>query len=956
MVNFFNGAGLVIASVLCLSWMLYSSFDNNFQSSTANGGEQRVVDFSQRQARDDSHSSIRAKVSLDNARRNTSADMSLWAPSKRMENPLQQFATRHTQGPVLWKWHEYFEAYHANFFALRARGQVRMLLIGVNTGGDLFMFRDYFGSDCRIYGVDLNPEVAAFSTEDNIKMYVGSQDDAAFLKMVGDEVGGFDIILDDASHVPQLTLTTLKHLWPYVNEDGVYMIEDLQKQQTVSEMLARIAGRLPLYCKQTGKDEDVLPCSEVHRISFLGGTAAAWKGHLGAPGNMMYGDMRLPYEGSASRMKNNGAGEMKRKFHKVYTGKESRLAALDMTIDVQPSVTERAVPRTSVEARKTKIARGIDSTTQAAGVSAGRLAAEERSDKASKSESQIVLATFSDNKFYYPYAEKINQMYARRWGYAVKLHHTKQLEYHPSWEKVALINQYLADESVTAVLSLDYDAFVNKHERSVESYLDKHADKDVIMGYHTKNTEWAEARMQKGHQAINAGVMIVRNTAWSRKFFQDLLHQSFCEYNSTTCCWEQDCMRETLARTDEYSNIAQLRLQYFNCNELYDEYLGKCDPYVWHQMGPNKSALELISAKRYRELLELSINRKPVSGAVTTMGRRFVRYVSSTWEQLWLDNIEQWQNKQICEVLAQQQREVLRFVNATCAVRTNTPWCVLDDAVKRIWWNTESGEYSRSPPPTVMETGPVTGYGVDDPAIFSHFEYENTDGTVDVEYIEPLVGQLRHPLAGCGTADRNRLFGTHRSFVIPPAHTARQGDGGSGGEGTKALRFDAGASSWSDGLGGPSLSFFTEVWGRHGIEFDYIEAWDGGTAEAEFDATVPAAYRARTHFHQQWVSPTAKEKPFVPTVIRNAAQRNDYVVFKLDIDNGAVEMGIVRHLLSDDNDDDEYVDEFVWEHHVDNYLMNRWWKDTINASMSIADSYGLFLRMRRKGIRAHSWV
>lgn len=92
--------------------------------------------------------------------------------------------------------------------------------------------------------------------------------------------------------------------------------------------------------------------------------------------------------------------------------------------------------------------------------------------------------------------------------------------------------------------------------------------------------------------------------------------------------------------------------------------------------------------------------------------------------------------------------QVLKFMNATCASRTNTSWCVLDDAVRRIWWNTENGDISVSQPPVALEIGDIMAYRADDPAIFSHFEYENTDGTIDVEYIEPLVGHLRHPLAG----------------------------------------------------------------------------------------------------------------------------------------------------------------------------------------------------------------
>jgi len=111
------------------------------------------------------------------------------------------------------------------------------------------------------------------------------------------------------------------------------------------------------------------------------------------------------------------------------------------------------------------------------------------------------------------------------------------------------------------------------------------------------------------------------------------------------------------------------------------------------------------------------------------------------------------------------------------------------------------------------------------PQVFSRFYFldENT-GNVYSEYIEPLVSHLRHPIAICPSlpvfpAHSNllRVFMVSQSFFVPvpPA----------GGTFPKAYYFDAGASSWNSGAGGPSLSYFTEVWKRHGIDFDIIEAW-----------------------------------------------------------------------------------------------------------------------------------
>jgi len=176
---------------------------------------------------------------------------------------------------------------------------------------------------------------------------------------------------------------------------------------------------------------------------------------------------------------------------------------------------------------------------------------------------------------------------------------------------------------------------------------------------------------------------------------------------------------------------------------------------------------------------------------------------------------------------------------------------------------------------------------------------------------------------------------------------------------SKNYYFDAGASSWVAGQGGPSLSYFATVWNRHGIDFDYIEAWEGSTSVDKFYSTVPGQYKDRTHYHQQLIASqpnAANGDPFVPTVIKNTAKKEDYVLFKLDIDSGPVEQGTVDFLLDPLNDELEYIDEFLWEHHVDNYIMNGHWGEGVDYTKTIHDSYQLFLQMRQRGVRAHSWI
>lgn len=106
---------------------------------------------------------------------------------------------------------------------------VRMLEIGVNLGGSLEWWRDYFiHPDSVIVGIDYNEGCAQFADPDrNIHIRIGRQQDHEFLRSVIDEFGPFDIILDDGSHIPSFTLKSFQCLFPHLTVDGVYIVEDL---------------------------------------------------------------------------------------------------------------------------------------------------------------------------------------------------------------------------------------------------------------------------------------------------------------------------------------------------------------------------------------------------------------------------------------------------------------------------------------------------------------------------------------------------------------------------------------------------------------------------------------------------------------------------------------------------------------------------------------------------------
>lgn len=136
--------------------------------------------------------------------------------------PKTFFAHR---GRIVKKWVHYLDIYEKYFAGYRDT-PVRMLEIGVYKGGSLDMWREYFGADATIFGIDIDPECAAYATPPN-QIRIGSQDDPQFLRSVANEIGPLDIVLDDGSHIGRHQRVSFDTLFPAVKDGGLYVIEDL---------------------------------------------------------------------------------------------------------------------------------------------------------------------------------------------------------------------------------------------------------------------------------------------------------------------------------------------------------------------------------------------------------------------------------------------------------------------------------------------------------------------------------------------------------------------------------------------------------------------------------------------------------------------------------------------------------------------------------------------------------
>jgi hypothetical protein len=157
---------------------------------------------------------------------------------------------------------------------------VKLLEIGVARGGSLKLWRDYFPRG-TIVGIDRKLRVQDFRPQDRIHVFQGRQQDPAFLSQVATSTApeGFDIIIDDASHVGHVTKKTFWHLFDHhLKPGGLYAIEDWgtgyldywpdgRKFTSRIPILHRVRALLPKHLRKRLKVP--FPCHAYGMVGFI---------------------------------------------------------------------------------------------------------------------------------------------------------------------------------------------------------------------------------------------------------------------------------------------------------------------------------------------------------------------------------------------------------------------------------------------------------------------------------------------------------------------------------------------------------------------------------------------------------------------------------------------------------------------------------------------------------------
>jgi hypothetical protein len=119
----------------------------------------------------------------------------------------------------------YSPGYNDVFFNVRE--DIKLLFeIGVNRGGSVRMFREYF-PNALIVGLEIDKK-CYFTGEDRIVIEIGDATKREFAEQVLNTYGNPDIVIDDGSHLSTDMKTSFELFYPHTKFS--YVIEDLAEQ------------------------------------------------------------------------------------------------------------------------------------------------------------------------------------------------------------------------------------------------------------------------------------------------------------------------------------------------------------------------------------------------------------------------------------------------------------------------------------------------------------------------------------------------------------------------------------------------------------------------------------------------------------------------------------------------------------------------------------------------------
>ena len=167
------------------------------------------------------------------------------------------------------KWVCYFDVYETYFSRFRDT-DLTFVEVGVQGGGSMQMWRQYFGKSAKIYGIDIDSKILNLPLID-VTLKVGDQNKEEFWNQFLSDIEEIDCFLDDGGHTMSQQITTLINVWPKIKKDGVFICEDIhtsyyldwgngiKRSWTMIEFAKTLIDLVNLYHIQQHNEESRIP-------------------------------------------------------------------------------------------------------------------------------------------------------------------------------------------------------------------------------------------------------------------------------------------------------------------------------------------------------------------------------------------------------------------------------------------------------------------------------------------------------------------------------------------------------------------------------------------------------------------------------------------------------------------------------------------------------------------------
>jgi glycosyltransferase involved in cell wall biosynthesis len=130
-------------------------------------------------------------------------------------------------GKVSDKWMLYLREYDRLFATYREKA-ISMLEIGIQNGGSLEIWSQYFPNAQKLIGCDINPDCAALRYEDpRIAVIVGDATTTETQTKVLEQSATFDLVIEDGSHTSSDIVKAFARYFPALKTGGLFVVEDL---------------------------------------------------------------------------------------------------------------------------------------------------------------------------------------------------------------------------------------------------------------------------------------------------------------------------------------------------------------------------------------------------------------------------------------------------------------------------------------------------------------------------------------------------------------------------------------------------------------------------------------------------------------------------------------------------------------------------------------------------------